>query len=186
MREKDRSYSKFQWFFLVICIPVLFAVILFIVILSFLGVDVVDKTKQAAADVPFLSSMVQEEEEIVEVDVSMLDQRINEQEAEIVRLQQIIDQREEAIEQLENELRQLEEKNEIDVELQNEAKQDLKDIARIYESMSTKNAAAIVSELSVEEALLHLSLVSVDARAGILSKVESELAAELMSRFVNE
>ncbi|MDT8859024.1 hypothetical protein N0O92_02190 [Alkalihalobacillus sp. MEB130] len=186
MSEKERSYSKFQWFFLVICIPVLFAIILFVVILSFLGVDMLDKTKEVAGHVPVLSSLVQEEVEIEEVDVRLLDERISEQEAEIIRLQQIIEQREQTIEQLESELIEAGEQLAVESDYQYEAKQDLKDIAKIYESMSSKNAASIISELPAEEALLHLSQVSLDARAGILSKMESEVAADLMSRFANE
>ena len=103
MSEKEKTHSKLQWFFLVICIPVIFAIILFSVILSFLGINVMDKAKEYGGSLPVVSSLFVEEMEEEEVDVPLLDATIQEQQAEIERLQMIINQREEEIKSLKNE-----------------------------------------------------------------------------------
>jgi flagellar motility protein MotE (MotC chaperone) len=187
MSENERSYSKIQWFFLVIFIPVLFSIILFTVILSFLGVDIMDKAKQVSQSVPVLSSMVEDENvEEEPIDVGLFEQQLSEQTAELERLQGVIKQREEDIRKLENKILQLEKMNENTENSQDENQEELQNLAKTYESMSTKNAANIISQLPVEEAFLHLSQVSIDTRAGILAKMDSELAADLISQFTNQ
>jgi flagellar motility protein MotE (MotC chaperone) len=188
MSGTEKAHSKLQWFFFVICIPVLFAVILFSVILSFLGIDVLDKAKEYSASVRGVSTLLVEdamEEEIV-VDIAALETTIQEQQVEIERLQMAISQREEEIKSLNNEVAQIEHKAAIEEELHAGEVQELKDIAKTYESMSSKNAANIITQLATDDALLHLSQVSIEVRAGILSKMDSEKAADLLSRLANQ
>jgi flagellar motility protein MotE (MotC chaperone) len=187
MSENEKTHSKIQWFFLVICIPIIFAIILFSVILSFLGVDVMDKAREYSGNIPVVSSwMTEEEEEIQKIDVQSLEATIEEQQGEIERLQATIIHREEEIKSLKNEQAQVDHQPLIEEELYSEEATELKDIAKTYESMSTKNAAGIIAQLSTEDALLHLSLVSIEVRAGILSKMDSEVAADLMSRLASQ
>lgn len=185
MTDKEKSYSKIQWFFLVIFIPIVFTAILAGVILSLLGVNVIEKAKDAVASVPFVADYVAPEEEEEPVDVAAFEQTIAEQQAEVERLQSELTSKEEEISQLEMELVQLAESQTIERELAAREEQELEDIAKTYEAMSAKNAAAIISDLPIEEALLHISQVSIDVRADILGKMDSELAAELMSRLAN-
>lgn len=186
MSETEKSYSKIQWFFLVIFIPIVFTVILFSVILSLLGFNVVEKAKEFGANVQVVADYFLEDDQVEEVDVALLEQTILEKQAEVDRLHREIEQRDEEIARLGSEKAQLEQSQTVERELAAQAQQELDTIAKTYEAMSAKNAASIISALTDEEALLHLSQVSIDVRAAILAKMESEKAADFMSRLANQ
>ncbi|ARK30997.1 MotE family protein [Halalkalibacter krulwichiae] len=188
MSETSKGHSKFQWFFLVVCIPVIFAVILFSVILSLLGVNVLDKAKAYGSEIPVVASLLENEavEVVEEVNVEYLNETIQKLEAEVDRLQVTLNEREEEIKKLSDEQAQIEHKAAIEEARLESEVQELKDLARTYEAMSTKNAAAIIEQLSDEDALLHLSQISIEVRAGILAKMDSELAANLITQLANQ
>ena len=52
MSESEKKHSKIQWFFFVILIPAVFAVILFVIVMSVLGFDMIEKGKQIGASLP--------------------------------------------------------------------------------------------------------------------------------------
>ncbi|WP_096199363.1 MotE family protein [Bacillus sp. FJAT-45350] len=182
---KEKGYGKLQWFFLIIVIPSIFAIILIYIILTILGINVFERAKEIGSQVPFLSSyLVEEEEEQINIDELYL--TIEEFEAEIERLQRQLVAKEDEISDLTNQASILEEELEIEQEQTVEVQKELAEIGKTYESMSTKNAANILSELPIEEAILHISQVSTDTRAGILAKMNPELAASIMSRLANQ
>ncbi|WP_100404481.1 MotE family protein [Bacillus solitudinis] len=186
MNENEKKHSKFQWFFLVLFIPTLFALILFSVILSFIGIDVIDRAKQIGSSVPFLSDYIEDEEKVnYEEMITNLENTNYQLEMEIEQLQREVEQNAEERAAIENERNQMEQRLAVQEELANQVEQDLVEIAKTYETMSAKNAASIIGELETEEALLHVSQVSTESRAAILSKMEASKAAEIMRRLVN-
>lgn len=186
MSIEEKGYGKFQWFFFVIFIPSIFAIVLFVIILSILGFNVLEKAKNVGSNIPVISKYINEDEEEEQINIEDLYVQIAEQEEQINLLTRQLEQKEEEIKDLTNEAtnlgEQLDEREEEVIATQ----KDLKEIAKTYEAMSTKNAANILSELNRDEALLHLSQIKIDVRAAILAKMEPELAADLMSRLANQ
>ncbi|MEB1810090.1 MAG: MotE family protein [Bacillaceae bacterium] len=187
--SNEKEYSKIQWFFFVIFIPTLFAIILFAVILIFLGVDVKDKAKEIGGTLPFIGEYIideveEDEENLINIDE--LQETIASQQNQIEQLERQLTQKDEEILQLQSEATSLEEQVVSQEEAVAEVRHDLKEIAKTYEAMSTKNAANILSELPTSEALLHISQISTQSRAGILAKMDPEKAAEIMSRLANQ
>ncbi|UOE92837.1 hypothetical protein [Alkalihalobacillus sp. LMS39] len=185
MSEKQKEYSKFQWFFFTGLIPLLFLLLLVFVGAQFLGINLGEKAKEVGSTLPFVSSMIDEEdanqeEEEDAVNVEELLATINEQEAKIADLERQVEQKEEEL-GLQTELaKELEEQVGLQEEATADVKIELKDIGKTYEAMSAKNAANILSELEVDEAILHMSQISIQTRAAILAKMEAEKAADIM------
>ncbi|MDV2685431.1 hypothetical protein RYX56_13785 [Alkalihalophilus lindianensis] len=187
MSKKEKTTSAFQMFVLVIFIPVIFGIIFFSVILNIIGFDVWGQAKQVSSSIPYVSSLFKEQEEELEVElVTNQIEASEEQQNEISSLEQQLAERNERVRELETEKLELEQKLLVEQEMSNRATKELTEIAKTYEAMSAKNAAAILSELQTEEALLHLSQLSTDSRAAILAKMEASRAAELMSRLTNQ
>jgi flagellar motility protein MotE (MotC chaperone) len=187
MSENEKGYSKIQWFFLVIFIPTIFAVILFGVILSFVGIDVIDRAKQIGATLPFVSDYLSEEEEVdFQGEINELEATITERETAIEQLQKEIEQKTEEVQTIENERNQLEQQLAVREDMEEQTQQELDEIAKTYESMSAKNAATIIAALPEQEALLHISQLSTESKAAILEKMDGEKAAELMSQLAND
>ncbi|MDE5412964.1 MotE family protein [Alkalihalobacterium chitinilyticum] len=187
--SNEKEYSKIQWFFFVIFIPTLFAIILFAVILIFLGVDIKDKAKEIGGNLPIIGEYIiddVEEDEENQINIDELQETITSQQNRIEQLEQQLTQKDEELLQLQNEATFLEEQVVSQEEAVAEVRHDLKEIAKTYEAMSTKNAANILSELPTSEALLHISQISTQSRAGILAKMDPEKAAEIMSRLANQ
>ncbi|HHY20426.1 MAG TPA: MotE family protein [Bacilli bacterium] len=188
MSEKEKEHSKIQWFFFVIFIPTVFAIVLVGIVLTFLGVNVIDQAKQIGSKVPVVSSLFVEKEE---PDVKELLKTISENNDEIEKLQTKLEKKDKEVASLKEKLsvKEQELKREKMKEASNEevkSNDELKDIAKTYESMSAKNAASILSELKDTEALLQISKVSIDKRAAILAKMEPEKAAKLMALLVDK
>ncbi|WP_169824146.1 MotE family protein [Anaerobacillus alkalidiazotrophicus] len=185
LKNTEQKYSKFQWFVMVIFIPIMFAILLFSIILSFMGISVVDQAKQVASNIPVLSNYVKTEDQIIaeeeKANIDELMAIINARETELSLLEQTLSTKEEEILSLLNEIEilmgQLEEKKETQLEV----KTEYIEIAKLYETMSAKNAANILTQLSGDEAAIHLSFIKIDARAAILAKMAPDKAAELIS-----
>lgn len=188
--EEKKEHGKIQWFFFVIFIPTVFAIILVGIVLTILGVNVIDHAKQIGSKVPYVSNLFVEKEE---PDVKELLQTIAENNEELESLEAELEAKDKKIRSLQEELKIKKQEYEREIEnltLEEEQtpteKDDLKDIAKTYESMSAKNAASILSELNTEEALLHISQISIAERAAILAKMEPEKAAEIMALLVED
>ncbi|MBU8907010.1 MotE family protein [Desertibacillus haloalkaliphilus] len=187
MATKEKEYSKFQWFFLIIFIPTIFAVLLLGVILSFLGFNVIDEAKELGSNVPVLSSYLSDEEDDEEekVDVDGLITSLENKQAELERLERQLDQKDEEIASLQDEIVELELAFAQEQQQTADHHQEMADLASTYESMSAKNAARILSELSNEEVLFQISELNTETRAKILSNMGAERAAEIMRLLAN-
>lgn len=187
MSESEKNYSKLQWFFFVILIPAIFAVILFVIVMYVLGVNVGEKVVQVGSNIPYVSKFfVEEEEEIINPDELLEQIAVLQDEKE--NLEQKITQKDEEIEKLREEVRLQEEamkKKEEESKVQ-EKDSELKQIAKTYESMSAKKAASIIEQLEINEAIRHISQLNNDTRAAILEKMDPEKAAQIVSRLAKQ
>lgn len=200
MRKKSESneleeskISKFQWF-LVILIPLIFAVTVALIVFTVAGVNVVEKAKEMSAKIPFIESDQKGEEngksakndEKVSMKLEKLETEIENKEKEIEKLEGIIDTRDKAIakavaekQQLQTEMNQLKDG-------QNNSKQAFKDIIRTYETMAPKRAAPIITEMNDEDAVEILSSMKAATLAKVLEQMTTADAARLTKKLTEQ
>lgn len=188
MKEKfqeeaeEKSYSKFQWFIVVIVIPSIFALAVALIVATVAGVNVVDKAKEYSEKIPFLSSGEERKEEKkmedMEGKLSELRAEVKVREESIAQLQTKLASKDEKIEKLELEKEQLE--SEIDnlLAVQTDNKREFKDIVKTYETMSAKKAAPIITQMNDKDALEILAHLKSDTLAAIMEQMNAADAAK--------
>jgi flagellar motility protein MotE (MotC chaperone) len=190
---KESKISKFQWF-LVIFIPLIFAVTVALIVFTVAGVDVVKKAKEMSAKIPFIESDQKDEEngksanndEKVSMKLEKLETDIDNKEKEIEKLEGIIDTRDKAIAKAEAEKQQLQtEMNQLK-DSQNNSKQAFKDIIRTYETMAPKRAAPIITEMNDEDAVEILSSMKAATLAKVLEQMTTADAARLTKKLTEQ
>ncbi|MBT2615659.1 MULTISPECIES: MotE family protein [unclassified Bacillus (in: firmicutes)] len=190
---KESKISKFQWF-LVIFIPLIFAVTVALIVFTVAGVDVVKKAKEMSAKIPFIESDQKDEEngksanndEKVSMKLEKLETEIDNKEKEIEKLEGIIDTRDKAIAKAEAEKQQLQtEMNQLK-DSQNNSKQAFKDIIRTYETMAPKRAAPIITEMNDEDAVEILSSMKAATLAKVLEQMTTADAARLTKKLTEQ
>ncbi|MBK5459377.1 MULTISPECIES: MotE family protein [unclassified Peribacillus] len=186
---KENKISKFQWF-LVIFIPLIFAVTVAMVVFSVAGVNVVEKAKEMSAKIPF-AELIQKDEvkensakdtEKVSRKLAKLETEIENKEKEIEKLEGIIDTRDKAVEKAEAEKQQLQSEVKQLRESQDGSKKAFKDIIRTYETMAPKKSAPIITEMSDEDAVKILASMKADTLAKVLEQMTTADAARLTKR----
>lgn len=193
MEKEKKEYGKLQWFFFVILIPIIFTLTLVIVILSVAGFDVFGKTKMALAEIPVVEKLFKDEEKETKdtsgKDVSeaatdneakaeklKLEQKIDEQDIEIDALEKDLSLKEKEVQNLNQEVKSLEEQLESLDNVEPEKKS--RDIAKLYDNMSSKKAAEIIPNLKEAEAMLILTSLDDKQVADILTKMSVEDAVK--------
>lgn len=177
----DTKYNKFQWFLFVIIIPFLFAIAIALVVMTIAGINVFEMVDEYSHKVSKVTSLIKNEE--VSSDdaetVFTLRATIEDQKTEIANLQGEIDSKQteivasqEEIEKLTNEIKILQEK-------EKQATIKLEELAKVYETMSSKKSSAILAAMANEDALDIISTMNNTARAAVLEKMEPVKAAEL-------
>ncbi|MBL3641948.1 MotE family protein [Peribacillus frigoritolerans] len=200
MRKKSESneleeskISKFQWF-LVIFIPLIFAVTVALIVFTVAGVNVVEKAKEMSAKIPFIELDQKGEEkgkpakndEKVSMKLEKLETEIENRVKEIEKLEGIIDTRDKAIAKAEAEKQQLQtEMNQLK-DSQNNSKQAFKDIIRTYETMAPKRAAPIITEMNDEDAVEILSSMKAATLAKVLEQMTTADAARLTKKLTEQ
>lgn len=184
------KYNKFQGFLLVVVIPLLFAITVTLIILTFLGINVFEKAEQVTNKIPFISSMNTEkssiateeyESKLIELEGSMKDR-----EAEIDQLEKELENKEAEIHRSELEQQRLQDEiNEL-LAIQEENKRAFDDILQTYETISPKRSAPILSNMDQQEALKILSSLKSDTLAAILEKMEPADAAKFTELLTTE
>ena len=168
---------------MVVLIPLLFASAVLLIIAKITDVNIFDKTKELAANLPFVSEpKVKNDKEdepdlVLEERVVTLQAEIKEKEAEVFQLQQQLDtsadEKEELLieqEKLINEIKALESGAD-------STKQKSTEIISTFEKMSAKSAAPIIINMSDAEALQILTNLKPDNLASILERMAPEEAA---------
>ncbi|MGM0835563.1 MAG: MotE family protein [Bacillota bacterium] len=173
--EEQQNYTFLQKVLYLFIFPVLFFITVVLAILTIQGTNVFDLAQT------FIPKDTAKNEEPVEngkeappnkedeskpetsQDVIMLEREINDKEREITKLVAELDQANKRIRDLEAQ--------------EQEVKSSTKELAALYERMSTKKAAGIIMELEEEMALLILRDLSVSKKSGILGQLEPDQAA---------
>ncbi|MFJ7507978.1 MotE family protein [Peribacillus simplex] len=190
---EESKISKFQWF-LVIVIPLIFAVTVALIVFTVAGVNVVEKAKEMSAKIPFIESDQKDEEkgkpakndEKVSMKLEKLENEIENKEKEIEKLENIIDTRDKAIAKAEAEKQQLQTEMNQFRDSQNNSKQAFKDIIRTYETMAPKKAAPIIMEMNDEDAVEILSSMKAATLAKVLEQMNTADAARLTKKLTEQ
>ncbi|MDM5358016.1 hypothetical protein [Peribacillus sp. ACCC06369] len=190
---EENKISKFQWF-LVIFIPLIFAVTVALIVFTVAGVDVVEKAKEMSGKIPFIESNQNGEEkgnpskndEKVLMKLEKLETEIENKEKEIDKLEGIIDTRDKAIEKAEAEKQQLQTEMNLLKDSQNASKQAFKDIIRTYETMAPKKSAPIITEMNDEDAVEILSSMKAATLAKVLEQMTTADAARLTKKLTEQ
>ncbi|WP_134700378.1 MotE family protein [Ammoniphilus sp. YIM 78166] len=193
---EERKYSKMEWFFYIIFLPVLFTLVLTGLLLNMLGYDVVNKVLTVGNKIPYIEKYlpdpVEEDEDMesaqpnLEEQVARLTEEISVLNEEIQRKQSEIESMKKEHESVDNQTKKLEEEI-INLQKQLEEKRvtdeerqvKMNDLAKLYSSMSPSKAAPILESLSTEEAVLVLAAMKPADRVGIVAKMNPQRAGEL-------
>lgn len=191
MEEKEiQPVNRFQWFLYVIAIPALFAVVVALVVLSFVGINVFQTANELGSKIPFVSKLITKDEQLsvedYEKNMISLEAEIQDREAKMEQLEAKIESKDMELERMELEKSQLEAQIEELTAIQDENKRAFKDIVKTYETMSAKKAAPIIAKMENEEALKILTNIKAESLAAIMEKLPAEEAAKYTELLTNE
>lgn len=190
IEKEDKKISKFQWFIYTGLIPTLFAILILLIVLTFVGVNVFEKAKEYGQKVPIISNFIETDSDqtVEEWEANMieLEGEIKDKEAQIEQLHAELDGKDKEVERSKLEIEQLEIQIDELMAIQEENKRAFKDIIKTYESMSAKKAAPIISSMQEQEALKILSNLTADSLAAVLENLEPDKAAKYTELLTNE
>lgn len=173
--EKEGKYTFMQKLLYLFIIPLLFTVVVVLGYLTYEGKNVfeVAQTFLPEKEEVITSIEGQKEQETTSPDenekgrssqdVILLERKVSEKEREITKLVSQLEQANKRIEDLQQQQQQVKASN--------------RELAKLYEGMSTKKAAQIILELEEERALLILKELSTSKTSSILGQLEPEQAA---------
>lgn len=191
-RDSEKSYSKLEWLFYIIILPIVFISILTFVVLWFLDFEIKDKILSTLNEIPVIEKLIDDEQfndstyvnpnpskKELQVTVDELKNTLSERNISIEKYESNVLQKEDEIallnQQIEDLQLQLTEKEQSEIEREEE----IANLAKVYENMNAKNSASLLSELSTEEAVLILNSMSIDGISEVLAKMDPEQAADL-------
>lgn len=189
--HKVKKHNKFQWFLGVVFIPILFTLVVAVIVASFAGVDVWGKAKELSGNIPFIAS---DEEKLAVQKTEELEMRITDLNAEvqfrddtITVLETEIDRKEQEIGTLTLKKEQLEKQIEalMNTEDSVHKTKSLNEMTRTFENMSARSAAPIIESMNENDALSILSTLKSDTLAGLLEKMNPEIAAKFTTLLTN-
>ncbi|MFB1049572.1 MotE family protein [Paraliobacillus sp. JSM ZJ581] len=181
-KTKRKKAGFFQWV-LVIIVPLIFLIIVLSIVLSLMGIDVINKSKEIANQVPIISTVVttqEEEDKAREQDnfknqLAEKDSKIETLEVEVSSQSQTIDELNQEVVKLTEQLAQATENKEVD---QKEIK-NLTKLTKSYEEMKPDRAASILASVDLETTTAILNEMKDEDRGEVLSQMDAEIAAKL-------
>jgi flagellar motility protein MotE (MotC chaperone) len=180
--QDEKKYSKIQWFFVVIVIPALFAIIVTVFVLTVAGVNVLEKANELKEKIPLIAikEEVTEKQVLEETkdELTKLEAEVKDREAVIAELETETEGKDQEIEMLKLEKEKLQEQIDDLTLSQQDGEQTFKDIVNTYETMSAKKVAPIITEMNNDEAMKILSSLKSDTLAAILENMEAADAAK--------
>jgi len=186
--QEERAYSKWEWFFYMILIPALFATLLGGVLLTLLGVNVVGKALAWANTIPYVETIVPDTAvDSAQADPEAdLEKQVVTLQTELAKNKQTIDafqtetqKKDATIQALQKQVGDLQKMLEDKRSTEEERQQQYAELAKLYTTMSPKDAAAIIENLSMEESVTVLTKMRPEQRADILSKMDAKKAADI-------
>jgi len=171
--EVEEKYTFLQKLLYLFIIPLLFTLVVVLGYLTYEGRNIFEVAQSflpSNKEVAVTEEKKEEEEKedtstpsSSSQDVILLERQISDKEREITKLVAKLDEANSRIEDLEKQ--------------QQEVRASTKELAKLYEGMSTKKAAQIIMELEQEMALLLLNELSTSKTSSILGQMEPEQAA---------
>ncbi|MED1784805.1 hypothetical protein P4V43_23505 [Brevibacillus fortis] len=186
--QEEREYGRWEWFFYMIVIPALFASLLGGVLLSLLGVNVLGTVLHWANSIPYVEKLVPDEyaatpdsEEQPDMDkqVANLQQDQTKNQQQIATLTEESAKKDATIAALEKQLDDVNKAMEDKRTSEEERQKQFTDLAKVYTTMSPKNAAAIIENLKLQESVAVMTKMKPAQQADILAKMEPKKAADI-------
>ncbi|AIG27612.1 MotE family protein [Brevibacillus sp. 7WMA2] len=189
--QEEREYNRLEWLLYIIVIPALFASLLAGILASLLGYDVVGSVKDWLNNIPYVEKLIPDDTPTSQtVEGSKEDSKTEAKKAQVNeeaakskqaadQLQKEVSQKDSTIASLQKQIANLQKATEEKRIEEEERQKQFQDLAKIYSTMSAKNAAAIVSNLSKEEAVVVLSKMKTDQQAQLLAKMDPKKAADI-------
>jgi flagellar motility protein MotE (MotC chaperone) len=188
---EERSYSKLEWFFYIIFIPLLFTLVLSAIIAQMFGYNVVGVLAKGLNTVPVIEKVIpdsafesasdkKEEKDVDEKDIkiSELEAKLAAREKQLEKVQKDMETEKKRAAQLQQQ--QAETKAAVEKQKADEEKQkQIKSVAKIYTSMSAGKAAPILEKMAPEEAVQLLQVMKPEERSAIIAKMDPKKAADL-------
>lgn len=190
-KQENKKMNPFVKFLFMIVLPLLVAGILAVIVLSFVGIDVIGWSKEKLNDVPVVGQMIKtDEEQELSRKLATANDTIRSQREEIEQLKQQIEDLQAQVEEYEMELTKLENEEEsaeqLDAESETAEVEEIKQLASSFRKMDKEQAARIVENLDTTTAVLLLSNISANIRGEILEQMDPQIAARLMQTMANE
>ncbi len=189
------GYSKLQWFFFAFVIPLIFALIVYSVIITFMGKSIVDQVKTVGSHIPIVSNLFDEEKadradaqesKKLEQEITRLTHTITEQEQNILALENKLLEKDEEVIKAKETIVKLEKQLENASEDGTVTSNEVKETAKRLLAMSPKDAALILAEMQNQEAISILQAMKPDDSGQILAKLEPKQASILMTDLLAE
>lgn len=181
-KAKSKKLNKLQGFLFMGVIPTLFAIGVLLIVLSFSGINVFEKSKEMGLKLPFVADKIETDGSKTEEEWGMvvmeLEGEVKDREAEIGQLENKLSQKDKEIQALLLQKKQLQEQMDELHNIQEENKLPLQDMIKTYERMSAKKAAPIITSMNDEEAVRILTHLKSEQRAAILENMKPEQAAK--------
>lgn len=189
MEQAEKSYSKLEWFFYIIFLPLLFTVLLTVILLYFMGYDTLNTALKWGNSVPVVERVLPEpkpepgemadQASINENRVKDLRTENAQKEQTITELRSEVQAKEQSIKELENQIEELNASLEEKKTDEDQRQQEIGQLAQLYASMRPGNVAPILENLTMNEAVLMLEAMSNNDRSDILSEMNPQTAADL-------
>ena len=180
-KKKEKSRSFFQTLLVLVIIPLLFATAVFLIIAKVADINVFDKAKELAVELPFIGPKEEgngAKDLNLEERVVTLQAEIQEKEAQLFKLQDELDKSAGEKEQLLVEQEKLLAKIDTLNRGKDDSKSEFKEIVNTFEQMSAKTAAPVITKMSDAEAIQILTNLKPDKLAAIFEKMTPEDAAK--------
>lgn len=188
------GYSKLQWFFFVVIIPFIFALIVYSVVITFMGKSVVDQVKTLGSHIPIVSSLISEDKdkasknEVTRLvsENERLTANIQEQEQVILKLENQLREKDDELIEAKETILKLEKQLENEEAAEDGADNSVKETAEMLLAMSPKDAAAILSEMQNSEVIPILQVMKPSDSGRIVAKLEPQRASSIMNELLND
>lgn len=188
--QEEREYNRLEWLLYIIVIPALFASLLAGILASLLGYNVVGSVKDWLNSIPYVEKLIPDDAptsqtvadnkaESKESKAAQANEDATKTKEAAAQLQKEVSQKESTIAALQKQIDDLKRTTEEKRLKEEERQKQFQDLAKVYSSMSAKNAAAIVGNLSKEEAVVVLSKMKTDEQAQLLAKMDPKKAADI-------
>ncbi len=193
IETNEKEYSTFQYFIFVFLIPILFTVTIAVIILNVAGVNVSKEARKIASHIPFIESYVKSESPLSEKEqmknkLTKLTETNKKVEEELKTLKSQSKEKDQHInslrieaEKLRQQIKDLEERNTVTIDSEEEKKALSKKLFTTYEQMSSKQSAQILQSVTEDEAFYILSNLKNEAVTEILASMDVKKAAKFTS-----